>query len=333
MTADSGTGSWWYRTRGEEFGPVPLETIRELLSSGALQGNDVARQGPAGEWNTLASLLSGQRGGAPAVGAHPQPVVAAEKNESDDEESDAAGRQRSREIARATADSLAKIRSRHGGKSRRPGREAAAQQSPAVGRAIRIGLAAVVEPLRRAIAAAVHPVRRAVGGKTIAAAVLLLVAVGLVLAVRHYWISQTGAYAALNEVWTELKTLRSKNASADEWDRFAGKAQKTSRDITRKLERIADPRDPAALEMFWASRDYLPKMADDSRTQPGLSEQRFAIHMERAKIALWGDPRRRQTRQPVSEPANWIVTAIVAVDVLLVLGAAAWWGRRRINSA
>ncbi len=48
---------WWYQTFGEEFGPVTLDTIRELHAAGTLDVGDVVRQGTHGPWKSLKSVL------------------------------------------------------------------------------------------------------------------------------------------------------------------------------------------------------------------------------------------------------------------------------------
>jgi len=52
---------WWYRTLGQEFGPVDLAMIEQLLQGGTLDSTDQVRNGSHGQWlspNNVASLRS-----------------------------------------------------------------------------------------------------------------------------------------------------------------------------------------------------------------------------------------------------------------------------------
>jgi len=44
---------WWYQTLGEEFGPVSLDTIQELIVDGLLGAGDLVRQGTESPWVSI----------------------------------------------------------------------------------------------------------------------------------------------------------------------------------------------------------------------------------------------------------------------------------------
>lgn len=63
---------WFYRMFGEQFGPLPLEKLKDLADSGTIQALDQVRFGSSGSWVPAATvdelgLSTSERGGALAV--------------------------------------------------------------------------------------------------------------------------------------------------------------------------------------------------------------------------------------------------------------------------
>ena len=49
-------GQWFYRMFGDEFGPMPLEKLKELAEAGTIQALDYVRRGPSQEWVAAATV-------------------------------------------------------------------------------------------------------------------------------------------------------------------------------------------------------------------------------------------------------------------------------------
>jgi hypothetical protein len=63
---------WFYRMFGEQFGPLPLEKLKDLADSGTIQALDQVRRGSSGSWVAAATvdeleLSTSERGGSLAV--------------------------------------------------------------------------------------------------------------------------------------------------------------------------------------------------------------------------------------------------------------------------
>ncbi|HUQ70896.1 MAG TPA: GYF domain-containing protein [Planctomycetaceae bacterium] len=52
------SGQWYYRLFGEEFGPVPRETLTELAAKGMLGDSDEVRADGASDWQTVEQVLT-----------------------------------------------------------------------------------------------------------------------------------------------------------------------------------------------------------------------------------------------------------------------------------
>lgn len=82
---------WFYRMFGEDFGPMPLEKLQELASSGTVQALDLVRAESSGEWVAAATidelgLSTSERRTAVAVAVKPasDPEMSATQTASDD---------------------------------------------------------------------------------------------------------------------------------------------------------------------------------------------------------------------------------------------------------
>jgi len=56
------SSEWYYQLFGEEFGPVTLEDLEELVSSETLSPTDLVRQGTAGGWKAVSSITRASSG-------------------------------------------------------------------------------------------------------------------------------------------------------------------------------------------------------------------------------------------------------------------------------
>lgn len=56
------SSEWYYQLFGEEFGPVTLEDLEELVTSETLSPTDLVRQGTSGGWKAVSSIARGNSG-------------------------------------------------------------------------------------------------------------------------------------------------------------------------------------------------------------------------------------------------------------------------------
>lgn len=47
---------WFYQVFGEEFGPVPFESLKGMIEDGTITGDDLVREGESGEWRSAGRL-------------------------------------------------------------------------------------------------------------------------------------------------------------------------------------------------------------------------------------------------------------------------------------
>jgi GYF domain 2 len=324
--------TWWYRTLGEEFGPVSFQTIEQLLGSGVLDDRDEVRNGRAGEWQPIRLLLASNFAIATVrygkvKPADPKADIGADARDCDPS---TAQKPHSDEIARATAEYLKALRDR---RAKPPQSRFAAPRlaTPAAGTAILKQILAFAQGIVSCIGTVCSMLTARIGRKTTCAAIAAVTFMCGTLAIRHFWVSKTSVYFALNEQLNQLRDLRSRNADVQEWERYAAQSRAIGEELSAKLKRIAGPDDPAAMEMLWAARDYLPKLAQDSREEKGVSEERFELHMARADTFLWGDPHRRRRGSTNTSSIDWMTFSIVTVDVVLAVGAGVWFLLRRAH--
>ena len=59
---------WFYKLFGEEFGPVPVSSLREMIADGTIAANDEVREGVDGSWIRANQLAE------PNLAGHPQEI-------------------------------------------------------------------------------------------------------------------------------------------------------------------------------------------------------------------------------------------------------------------
>lgn len=97
---------------------------------------------------------------------------------------------------------------------------------------------------------------------------------------------EVASYQALGGMWDDLRELRDKEASQEEWSAFQADVQPQIDAIVAELERGASTESPIRMQLLWVSRDFLPQMLQDAREEASHSETLFAAHMQQAARLL-----------------------------------------------
>lgn len=124
----------------------------------------------------------------------------------------------------------------------------------------------------------------------------VIVAVGLFFAFMYLLPASTAGerekLEQLQSVYTEFKTLRSKNASDSEWQQFTTKAATIVDPIAKELQVTANRQFPARQCLLWASRDRFKDMLQNAREKPSPQEEEFDYQLKKAAnyLGLGPDP-------------------------------------------
>lgn len=309
---------YWYRAFGEEFGPVSLDTIEELLRDGVLCETDEVRCGREGEWERLvaeAGDLSSQVGTATGT------VPAAADPDRAEQSRILSGE--SEEIRRAALESMAVLRERHAGRHvQRQRSRGRARRVPQFLRTLRTagsGTAVLVSlAVRQCIVAVAALFRRRSVRST---AVVVLVLIGCWIGTER-WYSRSGTLEALQSLSREAGTLRQREAAESEWREFSERALRERERLLPPLESAATADDRASLELLWAARDALPTVLERSAAGDESALQRFDAHLEQAQRHLL-------LREKPGSIESTLTALVIGVDVVLVGAIAAWLLRTR----
>lgn len=153
-----------------------------------------------------------------------------------------------------------------------------------------------------------------------ASAVVLLV----VLLIPKFSISlvtQREVYSSLDQTFSELKDLRSRNVDLSTWQEFKQRSIGRLNELEPQLEKKANSSDKASMSLLWIARDYLPRLLEDQRGASPETEQKIESHLEIVQHAI------RQSSQS-GEPWDVWTMAIVGMDVLGALAAVVYFGKK-----
>jgi hypothetical protein len=292
--AESPVGSadaaaWFVRVLGQEFGPMSLSDLAAMAGNGGLGDQDQVRQGGAGEWVQagsvpflLAAIVLGKsHGGRPH---RPRRASAAAADEEDFEI----------DVPLGAAPPVSDAAVPHA----EPSSEARVPEPVAPAAVTRFPDVVEAEAARRRRASPWAP-RGPLGGertsarprerRTVPAGAKFVVGlaaaviVGTLAAYLAFAGLERAYYGVLDEVWRDLRGLRARSATEDEWSQFSAAAREKIQPIIKDLKRTAHADAPARQHLLWAAEDYLLPMLDDAREAPSESERRFAEHLAEAR--------------------------------------------------
>ena len=150
--------------------------------------------------------------------------------------------------------------------------------------------------------------------------VLLLVM--LIPKVTADWITPEQDYATLSGTFTEWKELRTQNVDETTWEEFQERSSSQLSELIPRIEKRAHITDRSSMSLMWVARDYLPTLLLDPASPAPEVVSRIEAHF--AIIDLY-------KQSPIRTPASrdpWM-GGIVVLDLLGVLGAALFFGRKR----
>ncbi len=306
---------WYYRTRGQELGPVSEETLRQLIGTGVLSRNDMVCV-DRGSWRMVGDLpfFDHLETRVPET-----PILAHDTKQKSGPASSSAVRsaiveshsylhQREAKLAKQSSD-------RH--------RPRIAVRLPEWGWIFQFP-AAVVNVL---IAITSHMIGWLMGvarpvlvSKLTWGGFAILVTSYLAYAIPATILTQAETHTFLSQTVTEFRRLREEKADEQHWQAFSRRTHQELSEIVPKLEQAARTDDPVSMEYLFLARDYLPLMIADSREQPSEAEQKFDIHMDRVERVYAVEP----------TWSNWIPDWHIMAIILLVgflLTVCALWKR------
>lgn len=143
----------------------------------------------------------------------------------------------------------------------------------------------------------------------------------------------------------DVKELREAKAADAEWDKLKARGAEALAPVVARLERDAGSHNRVAQMLLWSARDCLPKMFDDSRTEPSSFEARYDEYManvdalEKNQPIYGGNLGARKSSAfgnivNLGAGPSWITIVIVVVMVVADLAIIVWlvraWRNRRV---
>lgn len=328
---------WFYRTLGQELGPVSLETIQELIRAEVLGRGDDFRQddGPWHDFSELLFLINSSEEPdrqieegrfdnqfppgliGRTVSSHPPSVAQRiDPQESGPDHSP---------ITQALIECRKQLHDRDAKQVKhRPHETRSVLDVAKVFVVPLTSLFRTIGILGSGLSYLRNRCLPVLSSKFVWGPIFVLLLGGAALIVPAKWTTQDEAYEYLHGTFMEIQTLRERDARADEWAVFTRQTTAELDRLLPKLEQAASADNPASLELLWAARDYLPEILQSAPDQNREAEEKFALHMRAA----------RQLIEPpeTSPEENWVVIGIVVADASLLILAALWWRRStRLN--
>jgi len=305
---------WYYRTLGQEVGPVSENTLRQLIGSGMLGRDDFVCEDrrswiKVGELPFVDDLATRVAEGSPSAHGTKQPLGTAS---SKDVRSAIAESQRYLHQRDAKLASQSQIR-----RPRRMGVGLAEWERVfRLPGAVLNALIAITGHMIGWLMGVAGPVVRS---KLTWGGLLVLVTSCLAFAIPAKILTQTETHAFLTRTVTEFRRLRADNADEKQWQAFSQRTHDELGEIVPKLEQAARTDDPVSMEFLFLARDFLPLMLADAREQPSDAERKFDVHMDRvervfAVESTWTD-----------WIPDWPLVGIVLLNGFLVIAGVCWW--------
>jgi hypothetical protein len=155
--------------------------------------------------------------------------------------------------------------------------------------------------------------------------------------------SPVDVLGTVQSLGAEVKQKREAKAGEAEWDEFKTRGTQALAPVVAKLEREAGSHNRVAQMLLWSGRDCLPRMFDDSRTEPSTSEARYDEYManvdalEKNQPIYGGNLGARPSSSfggiNLGAGPGWMTILIVVVMVVADLAIILWlvraWRNRR----
>jgi hypothetical protein len=130
--------------------------------------------------------------------------------------------------------------------------------------------------------------------------------------VSPMFVTQQRVYSSLDEIFTELKSLRSSSVNEESWSRFRERSLTRLYSFVPKLEKEADVSDPASLSLLAVTSDYLPKLLIEKSRYSDELEYKITWHLDVARSAI------SRNAATVVPPEFWMLL-LVSLNVGIVL--------------
>lgn len=155
--------------------------------------------------------------------------------------------------------------------------------------------------------------------------------------------SRVDVLGTVQSLGTEVKAKREAKAAEAEWDELKQRGTTALAPVIDKLERDAGSHNRVAQMLLWSARDCLPKMFDDSRSEPSTFEFRYDEYManvealEKNQPIYGGNLGARPSSSfggiNLGAGPGWMTILIVVVMVVADLAIILWlvraWRNRR----
>jgi hypothetical protein len=109
--------------------------------------------------------------------------------------------------------------------------------------------------------------------------ILTLINVGALVAWSDPFSTERKYFMTLRHLEDEIRTLRSRDASAEEWRSLRAEAKRTLEPIVADLRRSASVSRPIRQHLLWVARDQMPRLVHADAPEKEV-ERRYRNHME-----------------------------------------------------
>ena len=139
------------------------------------------------------------------------------------------------------------------------------------------------------------------------------------------WVTQEQDYATLSGTFTEWKELRTQDVDETIWEDFQERSSNQLSELIPRLEKRAHISDKSSMSLMWVARDYLPTLLVD----PTSPSQEVATRIETHFAIVDAVKKKASETGETPQSQDFWMSGIVVLDLLVVLGAALFFGRKR----
>ncbi|WP_157605421.1 DUF4339 domain-containing protein [Schlesneria paludicola] len=250
LEQEDGTVHWYYRTGEKVVGPVLLSRLRQMVRKGTLTSDDFVRKGKTGTWVGAGTVNE--------IDAH-APVVHESATEPE-----------------ASPTVVAPFVPRQNRLY-----EWAASWSE--------WCSDLAFELRLEITDRLGMIRSVSAYLVLAVTIVFLLRVTVTPSMLN-WSSPADPYETIHTVWKELDGHRTAHANDATWQEFTQRGSDQLKPVIARLEREAASTNRPAQLMLWASRDCLPKMFHDARSEPSQTEAKLTEYIRNVDRLRKGEP-------------------------------------------
>lgn len=154
------------------------------------------------------------------------------------------------------------------------------------------------------------------------AGVCLLLVVLSIPRISASLVTQGQVLSSLEQTYSEFKDLKAREADQETWKEFQQRSSQTLAKLTPQLKKNSHVEDKISMSLMWMARDYFPELLNSPADSTTKTEQKIELHFATIKDA------HRQAKQKQEKWDTWTMS-IVVIDVLGVLAALLYFGRKR----